>query len=1578
MKKTPLVLFITLIFILVSAFIFLNPQQSPPIPQENSLAPVNGWDKFYVGAMDNPYNDPNHPNIQTNMDSLGFSLWHRYLEPQDRNAQQQNWYYPKMNWGTGFTDQDNLMADSSTYAPGVRDRIADIYSHNKRRLIISRPKISWLCYGQRSDYQCEDIPANDQLWFYSFQSPNHAGTDITDNSTFGQGRRVRYCEAIPSSPLERIVVSRLKTNTEQCAKGDKDNPWTMDSYSPWKIKPNVRIDSNVAHDLVHNVKVCRVLVLAQDGSTVLKDIDIHANDFLDNNGFYNGKYKEEFNFSGGTNLTIPTDWTATTGGWGWEARGNRAEDTDNNRADIKVYWYGNCDMWIDYVRVENEIADRLLKGNDAQFERWIKDEVTQIAGQTIYGVHPIMKFYLELIEFNNIPCIGYVNKKLKYYSEQKGFQVDLMQDMTPTIGMHVPWYERTKVWNIDFLKRFYMDSTGYTQVFSESYPLTACFNTNSNEQVFSYIPPTLPTTSGSKVLAQTKPTPEAYDDWLQDKIERKPSIYEGGEDPLHCDTNYNCGTGNDRVRQIPFWGSDAGMFRNIMDLSSELSRRTGKPWIFMPQLHQWFLHGEIRREPTNEELNMMSNLAVSYGAKGFQYFWYQSWLPGVPPASFPSAANCEYGTGIEGASGVLIDHNYYGQPGKAATVKAIVDRVANKWGLTLMGFDIQNIKSYMYSKEYTNEYPGEGKLGFVRDLKTYKPILNNPSSHEANPEPLASRYLQLSFLNFPMTQEQADADRYFMIVNKRCAPADANNVGGKRFITIRFDTGGNNVFCMYDFHTFNLIDIKDNHVVTTFVRSGNTGDYVDIDLEPFEPGEGRIYKISPVMRTGGNLLADENPSNPNLLFECRGIVNTNGHSIIYPGGTEIRFGENCGINVTSDGSNIGKFVVNDDSGHPTSFKAIDNAHQWNGITVSRGEVLMQNTQMEGVANNKYLISASDCDFVHIENCEFKGNSGITSGGISINNTHSFKGTPTYYIYNNRFYMQNSSSQALNVTATAGARFPVTINYNQLNSPGSNFGIVLTGVSAAIKGNYFNKFNESIVSMNSVSDMYGNIISSDLNGANGIKLLTSSSANLGVYSGMGLGGHNTIYTIGTDSRNIFLNNSTFSINEGQNTFDINTAADYHLYGFFPSGSGDDALIPARNNCFRKGNVADHEYQYVTSGSGGTQLGFQFTPYSCIPDAPGHDDGGIITDIGDELQDTVYNERPPSGGWLPEYSGAMKTYMNMCVNFRTRDYDSTITMCKNLLDNYTDSIPSADVIIKLFQSNLQTDSEHIKMDLLKSYYEQLIINNPENTELIEMGNYYIQKCLVAINKYEDALMGFDLIIQQNPNTYLGLLASWDYAATILLMNSSGMGGGYSDAMNQEDSDSLGTYNKNIFSKEQRKVFKQNVVTALNNAKVKEEQKTMTLKQKADNGDKEAKMILKEQTILKELVKKSRPVNVEEHILKMDKDLTKLFGRTEVTGTVTNTVLPLDYKLGQNYPNPFNPSTKINYEIKNAGFVSLKVYDLLGREIAELVNETKDAGRYTIDFNASKYMMASGIYFYRIKAGEFVDTKRMVLIK
>ncbi len=96
---------------------------------------------------------------------------------------------------------------------------------------------------------------------------------------------------------------------------------------------------------------------------------------------------------------------------------------------------------------------------------------------------------------------------------------------------------------------------------------------------------------------------------------------------------------------------------------------------------------------------------------------------------------------------------------------------------------------------------------------------------------------------------------------------------------------------------------------------------------------------------------------------------------------------------------------------------------------------------------------------------------------------------------------------------------------------------------------------------------------------------------------------------------------------------------------------------------------------------------------------------------------------------------------------------------------------------------------------------------------------------------------------------------------------------------------------------------------------------------------------------------------------------------TGLVNNEV-PMNFYLAQNYPNPFNPLTKISYGIAKNTNVSVRVYNLLGKEVAALVNGYQQAGNYELMFNAE--MLPSGVYYYRIKAGDFTEVRKMSVIK
>jgi hypothetical protein len=110
-------------------------------------------------------------------------------------------------------------------------------------------------------------------------------------------------------------------------------------------------------------------------------------------------------------------------------------------------------------------------------------------------------------------------------------------------------------------------------------------------------------------------------------------------------------------------------------------------------------------------------------------------------------------------------------------------------------------------------------------------------------------------------------------------------------------------------------------------------------------------------------------------------------------------------------------------------------------------------------------------------------------------------------------------------------------------------------------------------------------------------------------------------------------------------------------------------------------------------------------------------------------------------------------------------------------------------------------------------------------------------------------------------------------------------------------------------------------------------------------------------------------------------QIWGNNPTLVDPPNNNLPIEFLLSQNYPNPFNPSTTIRYSIPTSSLVTLKVYDVLGNMVSTLVNEEKPKGRYEVNFSTTgenAYNLPSGIYFYRLQAGSYVETKKMILLK
>jgi len=102
----------------------------------------------------------------------------------------------------------------------------------------------------------------------------------------------------------------------------------------------------------------------------------------------------------------------------------------------------------------------------------------------------------------------------------------------------------------------------------------------------------------------------------------------------------------------------------------------------------------------------------------------------------------------------------------------------------------------------------------------------------------------------------------------------------------------------------------------------------------------------------------------------------------------------------------------------------------------------------------------------------------------------------------------------------------------------------------------------------------------------------------------------------------------------------------------------------------------------------------------------------------------------------------------------------------------------------------------------------------------------------------------------------------------------------------------------------------------------------------------------------------------------------GNFKYSDIVNVNLVTKDFKLYQNHPNPFNPTTRIKFSVPERNNVNIKIFNMIGQEIQEIVNQEYEAGNYNVEFNASN--LASGVYFYRIQSGNFVESKKMIYLK
>jgi hypothetical protein len=1453
------------------------------------------------------------------------------------------------------------------------------YYNNNFQLILEREKILRPAYGQSSRYETEYTPselANKSIRpSYGFNTVN--GSIYQDSE--GTKGRVLYAGGTPGyfvkdlyENLEQVNVIDNSTNNNSFNlwynMGDKKN-----NEHKWFVKPRMRIDSTFAANNL-DTPVVAVITKNFDGHTIDSTV-ISCRNFgkrLFNVFYYNNGYVEQFYVGeGNTNniffINVKADdlLEGTTSRNGF----SNPELLNECKVDYQVYWFGKVDVWLDYVKVEDEwahylLTDPLLLPQYTSFRDKVNLELDAIYSQSNFNTVPY--FYLDEFCYNNIPCIAFVDSLIKLRNPSSGLVV-LLND----------WWTRSQTGGglrngpVYADKYDYMinssaiDSMLLTEIypFDEAMPLPASLN-------FSINPDEFPATDGYRKANNNND----YADTLNYFLERGYAYSIANNSPGIVPSFM------DRFRKCAFSLKN----RNLKTLA-----------IAVPFHVEETMSIEQMREPTLEEMSLMCYLSLAYGANSIFEFSYPSKM--IDPANKHYAwgiASLSTGEGCDENSDKRI-YNYYGQL---------------KWdGIVKIDSIIKRIGDYIYSPTkgkliYDDTRTINTKFGSTNDgtlwglpfkyITDIMSVYYNPQNggyNSSNTDPSEKRYWEFGFFN-PRQNDASDKSKYLLAVNKRCAPGD-RGTGDHRLLKIKFSASQ-----LAGFNNWMLMDAVSDSVITVFDK--NLNEYVIAG--EFMPGEGKLFKIVPVMQEGGTFVCDEEVSP--ITFDCDSTVYNDGYDLRLYQGTKIMF-RSKGKIVFNRGDFHSGLIPENQSVQATEFCGYNGGY-WEGISFENtASINMTGSIIKDIAYEppggmnpviqNCAVSMTNCRNFCITGNTFNLNNKSGAVYFQFISDENPNWQNTYIAGNNFILGANNTGEpvVLSFNSLAAGEMPLRIknNFFHNNSSTNALAVSINGIAGGIiKNNCINRFACGIAALASSIDLYNNMIYTNSQSSKSVEGTYASNINISPNFQYYTGGFNNFISAYEDSRNINLDNSYLFLEGGNNHFNIssypqNGVKPYHIYGTFPGNPYD--VYPASDNCFKIDSLYDDPVAEVTAN--GNPVVFNFFSYSCSAMQP--EDYAVFTSPG-IVNDTVAVVNEGMGGSVKGNGENMpETQISPCkslldsinINMRKRQYSSAEIQCRRMLTLYPDSIACFDAMNKLYLASLSQDSAGIKMQTLKAFYETVILNNQGKINLINRCFYLIQKCKVALKQYSAAMEGFQLIIQQNPYTYEGLAASWDYAAAYLLDSINGQGGGLSNRETEKrlsDFDIRDRYDSTRFTKSQRNDITKSIDNAIENRRVTQTEKIAELQKKSEKGDREAGKELRIMKTINETVKTKKPNSNIELRQIIQSDIRKVFIRSGENSKEPAVLIPKTFELYQNYPNPFNPTTKIAFDLPKDARVKLVIYDILGREVRTLINnEFRTAGKYISEFNGSQ--LASGIYFARILVNdgkEFVGVKKMVLIK
>jgi hypothetical protein len=870
--------------------------------------------------------------------------------------------------------------------------------------------------------------------------------------------------------------------------------------------------------------------------------------------------------------------------------------------------------------------------------------------------------------------------------------------------------------------------------------------------------------------------------------------------------------------------------------------------------------------------------------------------------------------------------------------------------------------------------------------------------------------------------------------------SDANFTGisqSNYFQKLRIDFYENQdiTFCFYDLNgntttPVNINDSRVNKYIKVWEQIGTSNSALTQDKGMFNDTTIAQYHNYPIDATDFGAIAHERPNDIylNLKMKYQG-GNTKSDNILNFNNCEFKISDgitytiNSFSSVTPEMNIIGtggklttgsnsqivfplNFVINLTNGAIANCSGSvfqpSSSTLWYGIKMTNpGASTFSSCTFNSAYRTLYLHNSYD--EIDVSNCTFNVPYKNNDNAIGINTINSRQ----LYVNNNTFNLPqvdlyNGAGIFLHLSATEDNNA-----YNYVIIQNNKFYDGLAHVlSQGLTGNllslysYSNKFGNSSYNLalnfttldskyNSTNNAYSNPLIGNVNNADNSNVnylgdtinssVTNFSFNIDTYANMGplinsetgevimLGGYNVVES--QNENNILFDNNSFPFTDwGKNQF-TKVSSSYHIRGIYVN---DTVLMYYTNgNCWY-GNNNEPNIKLTHYGSS------KDIPYvweeganQCDEDVVTIDK--IISYKGLGVWDTI---SVIHRNLNIQISDDQKLYNIGAKAQLLRNYEVAILNFKSLINNYPGSNYLCKSLYNIYECYRGMDTTgnntltNTLFNQLKTYLLDKLQEYQSYYEFTGLAYEFVLKCDVKIKNYIESRDGYEFLSLNSPFEIERLTASWNYMLLNEIIQNNNSGGGYgSHKQNLKKSAPVKTILLNSYKQISNK--EKNI----RNYELTESSTKEKAKEYYNQKDKDKIEVNK---LVTYNLQNGNTLSQERIIEKTEKDNLKYLTKNYDDGSSSNNAnqISYQYSLFQNYPNPFNPVTNIKYQIQKTGLVTLKIYDVTGREIKALVNEVKSPGSYVVTFNGIE--LASGVYFYRIQVGDFVQVRKMVLIK